>query len=258
MTSTEKEKRSADTFDGKKNYISWRQRQIALGFTKADAGKNAVRVFELVEGEAADVLTAAMPAELTEFPFATAAEVFAALDEVYGGATAEARATALGKIVRLRQGGTSLEEHLTEWSGLAAAARISGADAVTYLRESLSKTLRGMLAAQEFTSTAALMVAARRADMNKPAERAWNPREGQRQGRRRNRQNGKRGGAATSGAALTEAQKKERDKDIECYNCGKKGHRRADCRQKKGKKAKQEPEEDSGPEWDDEDLMGKD
>lgn len=261
MADDEQHASSKDYFWGKteEDYPLWRRRQkvecrigIAAGNTDA---QEVARVFRLLRGGAANTAAAAMDEDAVALPWATPVALFQVLDAAYGATTAKTQSDAVEAMKVLRQTG-DIDEYVQEFLRLKGLSGFSDAQAVPMMRTGLRKPVRGLLASAEYTTIADLVGAARRADKDAPTTEVRKPDRGG-PGRTRGRGRGRRGKAAQTEKRredMSAAEKREADKDIECFGCGKRGHRRADCRQKKGKKASRKQDQDEDPGWEDEAL----
>lgn len=253
---------SKDYFRGRadEDYSLWKRRRRVEAIMEVAGGKTeasqVMATYRLLREGAANTAAAAMTDTATTLPWTTMAGLFTTLDAAYGASTEKTQADAVEAMKVLRQKG-DMEEYIQEFIRLKGLAGFTDAQAVPLMRTGLRKPVRGLLAAQEFTTVSALAGAARRAEKDAPTEQPRGGGAGRGGGPRRGGGRGRRGKAATTEKRredMSAAEKREADRDIECFGCGKKGHRRADCRQKKGKKASRRDQNDDDPGWEDEDL----
>jgi hypothetical protein len=223
----------------------WTLMQNLSGKTPA---QKVAELLKHLRGVAFATATSSINADDPATFFTSPSQVITALDALYGQAAAHASQQAYASLARLRQGGTGITEHNEKFVVLASRARCSEEAAIGLYRSSLNRALAQSLAVadgelKDLMQKAEVLAALQPVHASTPGPRRGNPRWTR----------GRAGEVRKSYQDMTPDEKREVDKNIECYNCGKKGHRARQCRaprKARGRRAEQEEGPPDEVTWD--------
>ena len=175
--------------------------------------EGAKKLFKKVTGTASMILLADIDDEdLSSFPFPNPQSVFAVLDIHYGGNTAQDKADAFGRLMRIRQGNKSVDEYLLEFEQLAAMLNLGVGIKIAAFLAGLNFATRAVMGTHDPVTWKDAVKGARRAEELKPRTTARSS-------------NGRGGHKNQRGRGARE--------DIVCYGCQETGHIARDCPNKK-------------------------
>jgi hypothetical protein len=170
--------------------------------------------------------------------YGNATSVFASLAASFGGKTA---ARARDELDRLRQGSTGINEHIATYNELSAQAQLTAAEKARQFRNTLNEGLR------------LVVISSGKQDFNEMAElaRETAPLTERQYKRMTSKPTGRPGqGTRPERVNKVQGQPGKRPFGGTCYNCGKPGHMKRDCRspaKEQGRRADHGPARGAAP-----------